>query len=176
MVGQKFKTCLPCQAATTGTLRHPEPLIMTPLPDAPWQEVAVEFVGPFPSGELLLVVIDEFCRFPEVEIVTTTSAKAVIPKLDNIFSRQSVPVVIMARRLTARNLNNSPVALVSNIAKSLRIGQRRMEKWNGLCAPLKKPSVQHTSRRRTGNKPCINFSASTEPHRTARRMCRHPRP
>ena len=51
-------------------------------------------VGPFPSGELLLVVIDEFSRFPEVEIVTTTSAKAVIPKLDNIFCRQGVPVVI----------------------------------------------------------------------------------
>ena len=94
MVEQKVKTCLPCQAATTGTHRHPEPLIMTPLPDAPWQEVAVGFVGPFPSGELLLVVIDEFSRFPEVEIVTTTSAKAVIPKLDNIFSRQGVPVVL----------------------------------------------------------------------------------
>jgi hypothetical protein len=94
IVEQKVKTCLPCQAVTTDTHRHPEPLIMTPLPDAPRQEVAVDFVGPFPSGELLLVVIDEFSRFPKVVIVTTTSAKSVIPKLDNIFSHQGVPVVL----------------------------------------------------------------------------------
>ena len=94
MVEEKVKRCLSCQAATTGTQPSPEPLIMTSLPHAPWQEVAADFVGPFPSGELLLVVVDEFSRFPEVEIVTTTSARAVIPKLDNIFSRQGVPVVL----------------------------------------------------------------------------------
>jgi transposase InsO family protein len=68
----------------------------------PWQEVAVDFVGSLPSGELLLVVIDEFSRFPKVEIVTTTSAKAVIPKLDNIFSRQGFPVVL-------KSDNSSPI-------------------------------------------------------------------
>ena len=94
LVEEKVKTCLPCQAATTGTSTNPEPLIMTKLPDAPWQEVAADFVGPFPSGELLLVVIDEFSRFPEVEIINSTSAKTVIPKLDNIFSRQGVPCVL----------------------------------------------------------------------------------
>ena len=94
LVEEKVKTCLPCQAATTGTSTSPEPLIMTTLPDAPWKEVAADFVGPFPSGELLLVVIDEFSRFPEVEIINSTSAKTVIPKLDNIFSRQGVPCVL----------------------------------------------------------------------------------
>ena len=48
----------------------------------------------FPSGELLLVVIDEFSRFPEVEIINSTSAKTVIPKLDDIFFRQGVPCVL----------------------------------------------------------------------------------
>ena len=94
LVEEKVKTCLPCQAATTGTLTNSEPLIMTKLPDAPWKEVAADFVGPFPSGELLLVVIDEFNRFPKVEIINSTSAKTVIPKLDDIFSRQGVPCVL----------------------------------------------------------------------------------
>ena len=48
----------------------------------------------FPSGELLLVIIDEFSRFPEVEIINSTSAKTVIPKLDDIFFRQGVPCVL----------------------------------------------------------------------------------
>jgi hypothetical protein len=40
----------------------PEPLNMTPLPKAPWCEIAIDFVGPFPSGEVLLVVIDDSGR------------------------------------------------------------------------------------------------------------------
>ena len=39
----------------------------------------MDFLGPRPSGEYLMVVIDEYSRFPEVEIVTTTSARSTIP-------------------------------------------------------------------------------------------------
>ncbi|CAB4038457.1 uncharacterized protein K02A2.6-like [Paramuricea clavata] len=94
MVQERIKNCIPCQAATQGTMPKPEPLNMTPLPKAPWCEIAIDFVGPFPSGEVLLVVIDEFSRFPEVEILHTTTANAVILKLDCIFSRQGIPKVV----------------------------------------------------------------------------------
>ena len=94
MVQERIKNCIPCQAATQGTMPKPEPLNMTPLPKAPWCEIAIDFVGPFPSGEVLLVVIDEFSRFPEVEILHSTTANAVIPKLDCIFSRQGIPKVV----------------------------------------------------------------------------------
>ena len=67
---------------------------MTKLPGAPWKEVAIDFAGPFPSGDYITVVIDEFSRFPEVELHTSTSAKAVIPKLDVIFARQGVPDIL----------------------------------------------------------------------------------
>ena len=90
MVESRIKNCVPCQAATQGTAPKPEPLKMTPLPKAPWKEVAVDFLGPLPSGEYLLVIIDEYSRFPEVEALHSTSAKAVIPKLDSIFSRQGI--------------------------------------------------------------------------------------
>ena len=39
-----------------------------------------------------MVVIDEYSRFPEVEIVTSTSARSTIPKLDAIFARQRTPL------------------------------------------------------------------------------------
>ena len=75
---EKVKNCLCCQAAST---KSPplEPLRMTPLLSAPWKEVAVDFAGPFPSSDYIMVVTDEFSRFPEVEILTSTSARAVIP-------------------------------------------------------------------------------------------------
>lgn len=97
MVKEKVDNCLACQAATTqGTCNQscPEPLKMMQLTRGRWKEVAIDFTGPFPSGDYLLVVIDEYSRFPEVEIVTSTSARAVIPKLNAIFSRQGIPDVL----------------------------------------------------------------------------------
>ena len=105
MVQERIKNCIPCQAATQGTMPKPEPLEMTPLPKAPWSEIAIDFVGPFPSGEVLLVVIDEFSRFPEVEILHSTTANAVIPKLDGIFSRQGIPKVVKSDNCPPFNSN-----------------------------------------------------------------------
>lgn len=41
-----------------------------------------------------MLVIDEFSRFPEVEILTSTSMRAEIPKLGSIFARQGIPDVL----------------------------------------------------------------------------------
>ena len=38
----------------------------------------------------LLVVIDTYTKFPEVEIVHSTSIQAIIPKLDRIFATQGI--------------------------------------------------------------------------------------
>ena len=40
-----------------------EPLKMIELSKGPWQKVNVDFVGPFPSGEYVLVVIDNYSRY-----------------------------------------------------------------------------------------------------------------
>ena len=67
---------------------------MSNLPDRPWQQVCIDFTGPFPSGHYLLVVYDEYSRFPEVEILTSTSANATIPKLDKIFATHGIPETV----------------------------------------------------------------------------------
>jgi len=87
MVKDKVDNCLACQAVIPGKSSRIEPLQMTLLPSGPWKMLAMDFLGPFPSGDYLLVVIDEYSRFPEVEIVKSTSAKSVIPRLDAIFAR-----------------------------------------------------------------------------------------
>ena len=91
MAEQKVQNCLSCQAATAKSPSI-EPLRMTPLPSARWKEVAVDFAGP--TGEYIMVVTDEFSRFPEVEILTSTSARAVITKLNAICARQGIPKVL----------------------------------------------------------------------------------
>ena len=67
---------------------------MSKLPQEPWSEVSVDFFGPLPQGQYILVVIDDYSRFPEVEIVTSTSAHATIPRLDRIFSTHGIPSIV----------------------------------------------------------------------------------
>ena len=90
---RRVRSCLACQA-TTSTPITPEPIISTPLPAVPWKTLSADFLGPLPTGELLLVVMDDFSRFPEVEIVSSTASTTVIPKLDSIFARQGIPEIL----------------------------------------------------------------------------------
>ena len=50
--------------------------------------------GPLPSGDYLLLVIDRYSRSPEEEVVRSTKASCVIPKLDIIFAVHGIPIVI----------------------------------------------------------------------------------
>ena len=65
---------------------------MTPLPDGPWQQVSIDFCEV--AGHYVLVVIDDYSRSPEVEIVHSTFAKVVLPKLDRIFATYGVSKVV----------------------------------------------------------------------------------
>jgi len=60
MVEEVVKGCLPCQAANHDAKPAYEPLHMSTLPLDPWQELSVDFCGPFPSGDYLLVVTGDF--------------------------------------------------------------------------------------------------------------------
>ena len=59
-----IKRCLPCQAVTAHNVR--EPLEMSPIPDYPWQKVAVDHAGPFPDGYYGLLVMDSNGRIFKV--------------------------------------------------------------------------------------------------------------
>ena len=59
---------------------------MSELPSGPWKELASDFYGSLPSGEYILVLVDEYTRYPVVEIITSISANCVIPVLDKTFA------------------------------------------------------------------------------------------
>lgn len=94
MVTNTVSSCLACQACDGPGKTTRQPLQMTELPEAPWSNLCIDFYGPLPSGHYLLVVIDEYSRFPEVEITKSTAAKAVIPVLDKIFASKGIPLVL----------------------------------------------------------------------------------
>ena len=72
-VKNTIEVCIACQA--NSPFSPPVPLQMTTLPPKPWYTVNVDFCGPFSTGEYLLVGIDTYSRFPEVEIVHSTAGK-----------------------------------------------------------------------------------------------------
>lgn len=82
--------CVACQATVNTPLQ--EPLQSTQFPNGQWESLAVDYYGPLPSGDYVLIVIDKYSRFPEIDFTSSTSAKATIPKLDHIFSSYGIPL------------------------------------------------------------------------------------
>ena len=92
MVEAHIQHCHPCQVVSMSQER--EPLRMTPLSSEPWKEVVVDFWGPIHTGEYLLVTVCKQSRWAEVEFVTSTRARAVIPKMDKTFASLGIPVSV----------------------------------------------------------------------------------
>ena len=84
MVEAHIQHCHPRQVVSP--VNENEPLWLSPLPSEPSKEVAIDFWGPISTGEYLLIVICKHSRWVEVQFVSTTSAQAVIAKMDRIFS------------------------------------------------------------------------------------------
>ena len=88
------KNCITCQASEHPKMNK-EPLIMTELPQGPWEEVSADFCGPLPATDkYLLVIVDDYSRYPVVEMVTSTSATAVVPVVDKVFAMFGTPKVL----------------------------------------------------------------------------------
>ncbi|XP_055623755.1 uncharacterized protein K02A2.6-like [Toxorhynchites rutilus septentrionalis] len=74
----------------------PEPLQRSKLPSSPWHTIALDFFGPLPEGQHLMVVIDYYSRFMEVFEMETITAYDVIRELSIMFSRYGIPFVLKA--------------------------------------------------------------------------------
>lgn len=83
------KGCHGCQVV--GQYSPPEPMQRTEPPTGPWQDVAADLMGPMPSGENLLVVVDYYSRYYEVVVMRSTTTPKMIAALSEIFSRFGYP-------------------------------------------------------------------------------------
>ena len=87
-MGEKVKkfieTCKPCQAADPRT--EQEPLHPTMMPEGPWQIVHADFKGPIGGKWYVHTFIDQFSKYPIVEICKSTSWDKMLPQLQRITS------------------------------------------------------------------------------------------
>ena len=69
--------CLSCQAANPENKL--EPLKMSCLPSGPWRHVAADFYGPLPTGQTLMVVIDEYSRLSKLKLFPRPQPQLLYP-------------------------------------------------------------------------------------------------
>ena len=78
------KECAMCQYV--GEPLAPMPLQPSVLPPHAWHTVAINFKGPLISGDWLLVLIDYYSRYPEVQVMKTTTTHDTVQVLQEFFS------------------------------------------------------------------------------------------
>lgn len=65
--------------------KPPEPLKRTELPSGPWQHISADLMTPsLPSGDHLLVVVDYYSCYMEVEVLRSMTADKIIASLKKI--------------------------------------------------------------------------------------------
>ena len=92
---EEVRKCIACSAVTPA--RTSEPLIMTPLPAEPWEQIAINIFGPLPNGNKILVMKDFRSKWPEVHILPRqqgTNASAVIAAMEKTFATHGIPDII----------------------------------------------------------------------------------
>ena len=60
-------------------------------PSGPWQDVAIDVLGPLPSGEHLLILVDRYSHFFEVVVFRSTTSQKIMEELTPIFTRYGYP-------------------------------------------------------------------------------------
>ncbi|XP_055527443.1 uncharacterized protein K02A2.6-like [Wyeomyia smithii] len=104
------KVCEKCEGCRLVQIPNaPEPMQRRTLPVKAWVDIAIDFLGPLPSGEYILVVIDYFSRHVDLEIMTTITAKETIKRLDKIFRLWGNPRTITldnAKQFAATDLED----------------------------------------------------------------------
>ena len=89
MIDQMVGHCYDCQVTTQD--RRQEPIKPSAIPKEPWEEISVDFRGPYPDGHYNLVVLDQRTRYPEVEVLFSTAIKPTKEKLKKIFAHHGIP-------------------------------------------------------------------------------------
>ena len=126
---QVCKSCHGCQVE--GEFCATEPMQRVEPPSGPWQDVAIDVLGPLPSRENLLVVVDYYSRFFEVVIMHSTTSRKMIEALTPIFTRYGYPFSLKsdnAPQFVSKEFENFQATLVSSTGNLHPFGLRLMAK------------------------------------------------
>ena len=71
-----FRSCHGCQVI--GSYNPPEPMARTMPPSGAWQDIAIDLLGLLPTRENILVIVDDYSRYYEVNVLKTLTSLEII--------------------------------------------------------------------------------------------------
>jgi len=86
---KRVRSCHACQVVSQPS--RPEPIVRKSFPDGPWDDIAIDLLGPLPSGESIFVAVDYYSRYFEIAILKATQTKHVVMALENMFATHGLP-------------------------------------------------------------------------------------
>ena len=152
---QRCRTCHGCQLV--GKPLPPEPLKRTDLPAQPWQDLAADLLGPLPTGEYLLVVVDYFSRFFEVAVTKSVTSGKIISCLEAMFAIHGLPLSIKT--------DNGP-QFVSEEFEAYLKDKNIEHRTSTPLWPQANGEVERQARDVTGERNCRNSCLVTEARHT----------
>ena len=88
-------TCRNCQESCMNSANPPSaPAHPWMVPSQPWERLHIDHAQW--GKHLLLIVVDAFAKWPEVHVVSSTSASQTIDKLRTIFSTHGFPITLVS--------------------------------------------------------------------------------
>ncbi|KAJ8034491.1 hypothetical protein HOLleu_21353 [Holothuria leucospilota] len=84
-----IRQCHACQVVNKAA--QAEPIQPSKLPEGPWEDLAVDLCGPFPSGEYIIVLTDYYSRWPEATVLHSITSQTIINWLNHVFSSHGYP-------------------------------------------------------------------------------------
>ena len=145
-IAQYVQSCPHCQEMQPS--QQAEPLMSTPLPQRPWQQIACDLAEM--NGKMYFVVVDYYSQWIELHRLHSTTAKAIINFLKATFARYGIPEVVVtdngpqllgefdqfAREYNFRHISSSPHYPQANgqAEKAVHIAKRLLSQDNPVHA------------------------------------------
>ena len=96
---QMCRECTACARAEKSSKTNQVPTGEYPVPDGPWQVLAMDITGPFWEAphrhENVVVLMDYFSKFPEIMFTEKTTSTVIIRWLEEVFSVWGNPLEII---------------------------------------------------------------------------------
>ena len=83
-----------CAECARNSTPNKEPLMISQLPEYPWQVVGTDLFEI--DGTHYVLTVDYFSRYPEVIQLTSSMSAAVIRALKSVFSRHRIPETVQS--------------------------------------------------------------------------------
>lgn len=88
------RNCRVCQSITPEGREGLEPLTLKSFPKQPFSRINIDLFGPIKNGNMILGIVDEMSKWPEVYILSQTKSKDVIEALNDMFGRFGTPEIL----------------------------------------------------------------------------------